>query len=92
MLDYQLATSLNVSLLHRGHANCEVTADAGKVTVVVNQGRLAGQAGPDGQGAALRKLEEQILEVCGAVEGVVKVEVRPGVATPRRALAHAAGG
>lgn len=83
VLDYQLATSLNVSLLDRGHANCEVTADAGKVTVVVNQGASPGKLARTVKALRYDKIEEQILEVCSAVEGVVKVEVRPGAGYDR---------
>jgi two-component system, OmpR family, response regulator CpxR len=79
VLDYQLATGLNVSLLDRGHANCEVTADAGKVTVVVNQGAASpGKLARTVKALRYDKIEAKILEVCAAVEGVDKVEVRPG--------------
>jgi two-component system response regulator CpxR len=84
VLDYQLATSLNVSLLDRGHANCEVTASAGKVTVVVNQGAPSpGKLARTVKALRYDKIEEKIREVCAAAEGVDQVEVRPGVGYDR---------
>ena len=80
VLDFQLATSLNVTLVDHGHPNCEVTATAGKVTVVVNQGAPSpGKLARTVKALRFDKVEEKVLSLCRAHADVKSVAVRPGV-------------
>ncbi len=80
VLDFQLATDLNVTLLGRGHYNCDVTANSGRVSVVVNQGGPSpGKLARTVKALRYENLEEEIQKICSKVELIKEVEVRPGV-------------
>lgn len=78
-LDFRLAARVNLAILERGYYYCDVSAEEGDVTVVINKkmdtrGKLTRTV------AALRleRLEEEIQDLCSSMGGVSSCEVRPG--------------
>jgi two-component system response regulator CpxR len=79
VLDFQLATKINVALLDQGYHDCDVEAEAGKVTVVIAQrGRSQGALARTMQSLRYEKLEQEVQEVASAFDEVRSIEVRPG--------------
>jgi FixJ family two-component response regulator len=77
--DYQLATSLQLALQDKGAYGCEVTAQQGKVTVVITpkptpKGALARTV----QSLRLDSIEQEIREICTSTPGVNSLDIRPG--------------
>jgi len=79
-LDFQLASRVSLRLMENSQYSCTVTADRGKVIVVVNQKRVPSGALP----RALHLLkyeraEEAVKNVLSTIDGIEKFEVRPGM-------------
>jgi len=85
VLDFQLATSVNLALLERGHHYCEVEADAGRVKVVVTRKSGQGKLARTLHSLRYDNLEREVREIAAVMDGVQSVEVRPGAGFDRPA-------
>jgi len=79
VLDFQLATRINVALLDGGHANCDVEAEAGRVTVAIHQrSRSPGALARTVQALRYENVEQEVQKIAAGFEGVKSIDVRPG--------------
>jgi len=77
--DFQLGSQVSLALLERGRYNCVVEAHHGQVEVVVHQSDPRGMLARTVQALRYEALEEDVHAIADEIEGVSKVEVRPGI-------------
>lgn len=77
--DFALATSVSVALSEVGRLLCDVTANDGEVTVVVDTGATPkGALARTVRSLRFEDIEEEIRGICATIDQVKRVEVRPG--------------
>lgn len=78
-IDFRLAARINLAILERGYYYCDVTAEDGSVTVVINKAMdTRGKLGRTMAALRFEKVEEEINSICSTMDEVRELEVRPG--------------
>jgi CheY-like chemotaxis protein len=80
VLDFQLATRINLELLEKKLHSCDVQVTEGTVSVVIHQrATQPGKPGSSKQALRYENVEQEVREALAGTEGVDRVEVRPGI-------------